>query len=187
MPIENRLVHCEPDDPARCQHGGRHQQCPFLSHPPSLYCSRHGAVQDANRQEKANIRNYRLAKWQARMEEFADSPQVKSLREEIAILRMCLEETLNKCKDAEELFIMSHKISDLVVKVEKLVVSCHKLESATGQLLDKSAALTFAGQIVMIIGNHVKDEIVLDTMTDQILKSLTALTVDASAPESNGD
>ena len=59
---------------------------------------------------------------------------------------MILEEVLNKCKDSKDLILKSSVISDLVVKVEKLVSSCHKMEGSMGQLLDKSAILQFAAE-----------------------------------------
>lgn len=187
MAIEHKLERIDfDDDPKRCQASNMNTQCPFKRWEPSKYCGRHGGAAEQKKENNREIRNYRLACWQARVDEFADNPKVKSLREEIGILRMCLENVISTCHDPQDIFMMSHKISDMIVKIEKLVSSCHRLEQSTGQLLDKNIALSFASQIVVIISNHVKDPQAIDIITDEIFKSLTVLTPDASNPGANG-
>src|SRR2546421_361414 len=90
---------------------------------------------------KPGTKIHDIAKWQTRLDEFADNDKIKSLREEIGVLRILLEETMSRCHDTNELLLYSNKISELVIKIEKVVASCHRLENATGMLLDKSAAL----------------------------------------------
>jgi hypothetical protein len=55
--------------------------------------------------------------------------------------------------------IHSNKISDLVIKIEKLVSSCHRLERSTGQLLDKTAIIQVAGMFSEVIGEYVSEDI----------------------------
>lgn len=173
MTIEHKLHRVEfPDDPKRCKGVGAHGQCPYEAMPGFEYCARHGNNTEMRKQEMEEMRNYRLAKWQARLNQFADHPKVKTLREEIGILRMLLEETMNRCNDADDLFLLSNKISELVSKVERVVISCHKLEQSSGQVLDKTAVLSFAAQVVEIISNHVNDVAVIDMITNDILNTL---------------
>ena len=78
----------EQDDPRRCQHVFKTQQCWAEAAEGATMCMRHGGnkQQEANRKE--SLRNYQIGKFQARLEKHADSPIIKSLRDEIAILRI---------------------------------------------------------------------------------------------------
>ena len=163
MPIENKFVRCEPDDPHRCQASGKRGQCEYraMEKPDGSgffnHCPRHNASRTAEFERKRR-RNYRLGKYQARMEEFADNDQVKSLREEVGITRILLEEIVSSCSSGNDMIMYSNKISDLVTKVEKLVVSCHKLEQSTGMLLDKAAITRLADSIIKIVVRHVEPD-----------------------------
>ena len=159
-------------DPRRCQVViAAKGQCRNVSMDGSGFCQQRGSRNRAAI-AKQEIYNYRLTKFQARMEEFANSDKVKSLREEIGLIRIMIEEIVNRCKDATELILMSGKISHLIMQAEKLVVSCHKLEASTGLLLDKTAVLQLAGVIINIIHQHVTDEKVIELVSDQIVNSI---------------
>lgn len=162
----------DPLHPCRCQaitiSAG---QCMNFAVTETGFCEDHTRGREGH-QQRAEIRNYRLTKWQARVEEFADSDKVKSLREEIGLIRMIIEEVVNRCKDNTELILMSGKISDMVMKAEKLVVSCHKLEASTGLLLDKTAILQLASLLIEIINQYIKDETVMQSISDQIVQTI---------------
>lgn len=177
MAIEQKLnKQLEHDSPYRCKAPGGEGQCPMRAVEGSNYCMRHGGNKTIEKLDAAAVRGMRLARWQSRANELADHPQVKGLREEIGILRICLEETVCRCKDAEDIFMLSNKISDLILKIEKLVSSCHRLEQSTGQSLDKTAALNFAAGIIDVIAKHVTEAVLIDRITDEILESLKVTT-----------
>jgi hypothetical protein len=132
----------------------------------------HGANHAMKKKEEASKRLYRLAKWQGRINEIADHEGVKSLREEIGILRMMLEETMGRCQDQTDLLLYSSKISDLVMKIEKVVSSCHRLEASTGMLLDKAAALHLASVMVEIISEYVNDDSAIDSIAGKIVQAI---------------
>ena len=165
---ENKFKRCAPDDPNRCQSNGAKTQCPYLAVPGSQYCPMHGGHSALKAAETARKRVYNLAKYQDRIGEHANHDQAKSLREEIGILRILLEGVMDQCKDQSDLLMYSNKISDLAIKIEKLVSSCHRLEAATGMLLDKGAALRIATEIVNIVGSHIEDPLILETIAQQI-------------------
>lgn len=153
-----KFVRCEADDPNRCQAITKSGQCPYKADEGIKFCPMHKGNGAAAEKEK-NVRNYRLTKFRAQIEEKADSDAIKSLREEIGITRQVLETFINRCEDETDLMIHSNKIGDLVLKIEKLVSSCHRLERSTGQLLDKTAIIQVACMFVDIIGEYVSDEI----------------------------
>lgn len=176
MPIEKKLHRCEPDDPHRCQGVGKSGQCPYLAEPDNIYCLRHGGNKKAFHEKVKRANLYRLQVWQERLEEFADSDEATTLKSEIAILRVILEQILNKCNNTNELIIYSNKISEVAAKIEKLLTASHRIERNLGQLLDKSAALNFAGQVVGIISQHVSDPEVIDAISNSIIDALHSLT-----------
>lgn len=136
------------------------------------YCPRHGGSVDMARNKKKAANQYRLSVWKNRLSEFTDNDGVKSLRDEIGILRIVLEEMMNKCSDRNDLLIYSSKISELAVKIEKLVMSCDRLEKNMGQMMDRPSALKFASKVVEIIGRHVESAEQLDSISHEILEEL---------------
>lgn len=174
MPIDKKLVRCEADDPNRCQSTGKTGQCPYLAMEGFPYCARHGGRMPSTR-EKQEVKQYRLQIWQQRLDEFTESDKVKSLRDEIGILRIIMENILNQCMDSGDLLRYSSKISELAAKIEKLVVSCNRLERSMGMMLDKTAALNLASQIVEIIGAHVNDPETIDAISGEIITALAAI------------
>jgi hypothetical protein len=144
-------------------------QCNCQKIPGKDFCKMHAGRGNA---QEENTRNYRLTKWQAQLERMGDNPGLKSLRDELAILRMLMEERLNLCKDSHDLLLQSHTISDLATKIERLVVSCSRLDVQLGKMLDKTAIINFANEVIAIIGEEVKDSKALDAIATKIISSL---------------
>lgn len=163
-----------PEHPDRCQ-GIRYGQgqCINLAAAHSPFCLCHGGNTGAESVERKALSNYRLTKWQARLEDKTSQTEIKSLRDEIGILRVVMEETINHCTSDMELTIQSSKIADLAMKLEKLVSSCHKLEGSMGKLMDKSAILQFAAEVVEIICKELKgDEEKISAIGEQIFHAV---------------
>jgi len=156
------------DDPTRCKGTTAQGQCKYRAVPETDYCKMHGGGAAKSRLVKQEQRKYKLAVWQDRVNEFADDTDLKSVNDEIGILRMTLEGVLNACKTNQDLLLYAPKISDLVAKVEKLVVTCHKLEAAAGITLTKAAAAALAVQIVDIVDKHVKDPDAVAAIAEEI-------------------
>lgn len=169
--VNKGFTKCEADDPGRCQSAGGFGQCPFLSVNGTTHCPRHGGTKGIENKVKSM---YRLMQWQGRVDEFAGEEGIKSLRDEIGITRMMLEAIVQKCSDGNDMVMQSSKISSMVMSIEKLVSSCHRLEASSGQLLDKSSAINLASQIVVIIGNHIEDADVIDRISADIVLAIAA-------------
>lgn len=137
----------EPDSPDRCQAMTPKGQCALQAVPNSKYCIIHGGQNVANSEAKQALKNYRLGVWRARVADFTESEDVKSVREEIGILRLMMEERLNSCNSVPELLLQSHALCDLATRIERTVLTCHKLEAQMGQLMDKQAILRFAAKV----------------------------------------
>lgn len=173
MATENvfeRIAH--EGDPRQCQAVGQTGQCPYVRVEGSQYCPRHGGNKAKEAQVREAVRTYRLAQWQQRVNEFADDGQIKSLREEIGITRLLLEKQINACTNDVELLINSHKISDLVMKMEKLISSCHNMEMKMGMLLDRTAILQLGSVIVEVISNYITDSDTREQASEKILGAI---------------
>ena len=159
-------------DPERCQAVTKNGQCPSRSTPERKYCLAHGGTPDT----RTGLRNYRLTKWRSVVEEQAASPAIKSLRDEIGILRVLMQERLNRIDDTNDLILQSGPISDLVLKIERLVAYCHRLEGSLGQTLDKTAVLNFAGIVIGILQTALSDQPkVLAIVADEIMTQIGEL------------
>jgi hypothetical protein len=151
------------DDPNRCQGTAKGGQCQnyalrdkegnFIS----KYCIVHGGFAARNAAEKQRIRKYYSTKWAAKIARYAEDKGVKSLRDEIGILRMMLDERLEQINDELGLVKAMGPISELILKIEKLVTSCHRLEEKMGATLDKSAVMGLADQILNIIAVNLEN------------------------------
>jgi len=160
----------EADDPNRCQASNTRGQCLNKAVEGGTVCLVHGGNKQVISIEKKSLRNYQVAKFQVELNRHADSPKLKNLNEEVGLLRMMLEAQLNQCEDMGDLVLKSHLISDLVTKIERLVKSCHSLESSLGGLMDKQAILTFATKVIDVISNEISDEVILAKVSDGILR-----------------
>lgn len=164
----------DPYDPERCQSGSNTQQCMYKATNGTKYCPRHGGVASSPTGLLQTQRwNYRLGKWQARAQEFANSPILKSLKEEIGVLRILLEETVQKCQDQYELLFASQTIVMLVDKIKDTVLVAQKLETQLGQQLSQSELFAVAEELVKIIIETVPDPRVCEQLADKIGITLT--------------
>ena len=160
----------EDDDARRCQAVTGQGQCHLISVSGGDKCICHGGNKQLQSQELTSMRNYHLTKFQAKLQRHASTPNIKSLRDEVGILRMLMEEKLNRCEDTADLVMASGPIGDLVSKIERTVVSCHKLEDKLGQHLDKAGVLQFAQEVIKAVADCVADETLLGKISDEIFK-----------------
>ena len=167
----------EDDDPNRCQAVTTQGQCRNVATKAEdgsygKFCLAHGGNRFLQSKEKEAVRNYQLTKFKAKLQRHSSSDNIKSLRDEIGILRMCMEERLNKCQDEADLLLQSGPISDLVMKIDKVVTSCHKLDGSMGQLLDRSAILQFASEVIDIIGSEDIQTDILERIGNKIMSAV---------------
>lgn len=151
----------DPADPNRCQSLDSKGQCINKATEGGKYCMTHGGVQAAIAEARVEQRMYNAGKWRAAISKFQDHDKLKSLREEIGILRIMIDERLKLCHDPMDLMLYSGPLADMIVKVEKLVLSCNKIEMHLSGVLDHTQALQLAQEMVGIIGRH------LDTIVDK--------------------
>ncbi len=99
--------------------------------------------------------HYDTPKWKNLITKRLKNDNTKSLREEIAILREVLSRILDQCDPASnDLMLMHGPITETILRIEKLVVSCHKLEISMKHLLDPTSLDAFMSQVIVILTKH---------------------------------
>lgn len=173
MAIDNKFERVTDEfDPMRCQGSTTRGPCPYKATVAGQFCPMHSGGSLAHHARKEAVRNFRLTQWQSRVNEFADSTEVKSLREEVGIMRLLLENTMNRYKTPDDLYAGTGKVSDLITRLEKLVATCHRLELANNTLMDRNTVLKIASAMIEVIGEFVTDEKVLDLIGDKIVTAI---------------
>jgi hypothetical protein len=162
----------DPGDPERCQGMVKDNQCVLKKVEGSKFCAAHGGNKALASAKVESVSRFRLTKWQAQVERFRSDSDLKSLRDEIGILRVLLEERLNHCQTNLDLILHSGPISDLVVKIEKLVKSCHDIDKDFENLLDKTQVIQIADEIISVISEEITDEGVMNTIQSKLLNLL---------------
>ena len=194
MKTEKVLFQAEDDDPDRCQADGSggEGQCRYLSIKALVErdltnhlaytvdeaqagknCPKHSGSKQIEGVKRKKLHDYRLQVWQYRVSEFSESEQITTLRGEIGILRLLIEQILNRCQDHNELMMYSHKISDLIMKVERTVKTCNQMETNMGMFLDRSKAMMFAHEAVQIISVHVHDPQAVDAISEGLISAMS--------------
>ena len=172
---EHKIERIEDEtDPRRCQalmKGGT-EQCQLVSVPDTNYCACHGGAKIQYNKEKNDANLYRLDKYHARIQRMKGHSEAKGLQNELGILRMVLEERLQSCTDNVELVMQSQQISDLVMKIERLVTSMNKMEEKLGNYLSKTQLLSFAQKVIGILQAEIENPELIETIADQMIASL---------------
>lgn len=148
------------DDPRKCQI----PSCRNISIEGTNNCPCHGGQKAASSNEKKRLKNYRLAVFHDRISELANNNEIISLTDEIGILRILIEEKINRCSDASDLLLISGPLSDLIMKSEKLIAAAEKLEMRLGKYLSKDKIIQFAQEMIEIISRYIENPTVLDAI-----------------------
>lgn len=173
----------EANDPNRCQRTIPGGQCTKPAIPGSLFCAIHTPRLDNS---AAMIRHYNLTN--ERLGEAAGrhsaNSEIKSLREEIAITRAIIEMRLNSVSTEAELAAAMPAIHSYIVAIEKLVSSCHAMETKLGKLLDKTSIMSLAQRLISIIADNLGPEV---PGRDEIVEKIARAIIDAVASQENED
>lgn len=161
------------DHPDRCQGvlQATGDQCHFMCEPESKYCFIH-AGNKANPELKA-LNLYRVKKYEARVRALKENNASRTIDEELAILRMVLEEVLVKTEEDGQmgLLLYSTKISELIRDIKACVVTADKLASKAGMLIGRSEAIVIAGKVVTILADEIEDQALLSRIADKVAEA----------------
>lgn len=138
----------------------------------SDYCSMHGGNRVVETQKKKAMYEFYRTKYikdkAERLPEF--SRNKFNLETEIGILRIQLEELLNKCEDENDLLRFQPKINDLITRIEKTTTAALKLDQKIGSLLTKEQMVDVAQKLLNVIQEEIDDldkvKIIADRFTE---------------------
>ena len=134
------------------------------------YCAHHGGTKMVADYKKTLTKSMLTNHWKARIQRIGAAPEAKSLRDEIGTLKMSLDIILAQCKNEKDIFTHIGIIGDLVIKIEKIIASCHKMEVNLGNVLDRTALLQFGAGVISIISNYVEDSAAMQAISKEILE-----------------
>jgi len=167
--MQHDIVRAKTEEERCIAFDGQNNPCQLRKVDGSEYCPKHGSPANI---EKKKIYNYRLTVFKGRLGQKMDSDAILSLREEIGIARITLEEVLNQCQTATDLLINQQRIVTLVTAIQRTVESCQKVEAKTGHLLSKSQLISFAQSVINIVSAHVTDAPTQRLIADQIVATV---------------
>lgn len=183
--ILNKFIRVNDDDPNRCQAVHAAFQCPFRAVGDfdsenqrwigPKYCPRHGGTMQATMAKREEKRLYLSAKWQEQIGEQVDHPKIKSLAEEIGIIRMTLQAKLNLIQDDKELVMHSSGIIGLVNSVKDLVKTWQHIQERSGEVLDRTTMNIFVQELLTILTRYIDDPEVLQMVGEDISGALDTL------------
>jgi hypothetical protein len=160
---------------ARCEFTSPTGQCSEESLEGEKYCSLHTHIDPDKHQKRLyNLLKY---KYRTRYEQIGEHEALRSLRDEVAIAKMMLEETFNAIQNDSELLASRADIAQQLATVEKLVASMIKMETSLGTLLAKPTLLKIASDIVQILLKKLQDvpnhELLIDEISAEIMKTVS--------------
>jgi len=131
-------------------------------------CIIHGGASTLKAQEAQRVRQYKLTKYHNQLDRFR-STETTSLRDEIALLRMSLEEIVNQFTGPADFIINSAKICMIAQRIEGASLATLRLERALGELINRQVMLQIADGLVSIITPHLTEE-QMDLVAKQLVE-----------------
>ena len=186
-PTINKFIRVEPDDPSRCQAVHANQQCPFKAVGDSKdginwvgpkYCPRHGGNKGLAKAKQEEKEMYLLAKWNDRIGHHATHPRIKTLANEIGIVRMLIEQRLNQIKDEKELVLHAAGIVNLTNSVRDMMKTWQHIEERSGQVIDRAKMGLFVQDLIEILSRYIGDPDILQMIGEDISESIDRLMQD---------
>lgn len=168
------IVRVENDDPRRCQHVASYGQCNFATvdddktQLSGKYCSCHLPAYDPTKRKDMQLKRYKLSTYHSRVGELFKDEEFKSLREEIAILRLLLEQLMNQLQTPWDFMVYGNRVETVIEKIGKLTIMGHKLEASLGQVLDKPTLAAFSDEVIRILSEEVTDTETLKRISQKI-------------------
>ncbi len=160
----------------QCQYVNKHTgRCKREAEAGSEFCSIHAALSSKEKNREGFEKRMYLIQNQRMRERHASiggHEHSRSLREEVDMARMLLEERLNAIKTDADLSASCGAIKELLLTIERLESSCLKIDQTVGNLLSKTTLTKIASGMVQILIDELIDipnsEEIIDKISDRI-------------------
>jgi hypothetical protein len=101
---------------------------------------------------------------------------VKELRDTIALTHMLIEKRWNLIQGKNDLLIHCGPLNQLIQTMDKLVNSCHRIQTNLGELLARHAVLALAREMVAIVIDELEGiedyEAIIDRITSRLVGTI---------------
>lgn len=144
------------DSPDRCKANDKNGQCLFKAVQDGK-CRRHMGRYATY--QKQLIRRYEIQQYNHKIKHFSNDPSIKNLYDEVAILRLTLENLMNQASTPELLNIYADRITKLVGSIKDVVLACHKMDTATNTLIGKEVIFNMTQTFINIVSKSVPQEL----------------------------
>ena len=128
-----------------------------------------------DRCKKHNKENYDVSYQSDKFVKKRDNSNISSLRDEIALTRIMIEEIWNGCSSSEQLFMYQQPLSDLIVKVERLVSAMHKMDLASQNYMDQKQLEGFCQDIINVLEDSIDDRKLLAEISQKIINAANSI------------
>ena len=130
---------------SKCKFIGPDGQCPNQPAEDGEFCVQHSLKAKAN---KYSLTHPALNKSKDRHDA---ASAIKDMREEITLTRALIETRLNMVRNDGEMIASMGCLHQFIGTVEKLISSCHRMDTNLGNLLNKGQLIALAQDFVNIV------------------------------------
>lgn len=174
-------------DPRRCKGSTSAGQCLAVAADGSDYCLQHHGV---DRGQGRRMRKYLLAtaEDQGLLAKYADDDELKSLREEIGLTRVMIQNTLaGALSDVEKINAYS-KVNGFLLTLERLLKTCHTLDQSMGNLIGKPSLHRLGRELGQAVVDRLEGipnyESIVEALLGDLVRIITD--IDNGTPELAG-
>jgi len=162
--------------------------CPYEKVEHTDFCPRHGANKQLEKKAKEMGYQFKLERVRNRLDLLVADPKRYRLDEELGLMRITLEDTINaittRAEDKEyALFAASDTIRNLVNTIEKLAQTCVTQSRSLGLLMTADEVLEQVQKIIDVIAEELDDEETVIRIADRIS---VVLGIEGPEIQSNG-
>lgn len=144
--------------PEVCQGNTGNGPCQYKREEGSQFCGLHGGAASSNARKTRELNNYKLSGLLAeRANRIGDSSHIKSLADEIAMMRALLEATYSSIHSTQELLLYSDKLEKTAKLIGDLVEKWQKLQERNKELLGREDVLRIFDRILEEIIGQIGD------------------------------
>lgn len=165
------------DPDKKCRNTTAHGACYYEKVEGSDYCAMHGGMAAERKTRKDGMYQFKKTQYLQKLADdrfpvFSKGKGKYDLSEELGILRICLEETLNKCNSEQDLNRFNQKISKTIAQIQSIIESSLKLDQKLGSLVTKTEMTDIAQQLIEHIQSHVQDPNIIKAIVSDFERSL---------------
>lgn len=145
---------------AECERLIQGQPCGKICSPSERFCVSHT--------KKRKDPNYAIGMLSEVVYDKKDSTQFSSLKMEVAMLRTLVERTWNQCDSEAELIANSVVFAQLFDKIEKLILSSHKMDVINETVLSEAGVGKLLESLLDVVLQEVEDPDTLDRISEKL-------------------